>query len=283
MRAASEKLQVEPSTISRQIGQLEKSLGADLIEKSRRKVKLTPAGKLTVDYYREIRTTEDTYLANLEGMKSSKSGSIMLAMGDAMITDSFLVALDRFVNAHRNVKIGIRLGGARQIVHSVVDDEAHFGLIFHVTTEPKISIRLSLAQPLHVIVNPAHRFAGRKSVEIREIAKEPLALPPASFQLRQIIHDAEREQGIFFDCALESESFSLLKWFARSGHGVTVLNRALVEDDLRAGKLAAVPVASMLLNSTKVSLITRAGRKLPILTRKFMVDVESYLRKSFQD
>lgn len=282
MRAASELLEVEPSTISRQIARLEKSLGIDLIERARRNVMLTEAGKVTVDYYKEVRTAEDTYLANLESLKSAKAGNIVLHMGEGLITETFLDMLDRFIVAHSNLKLTIRMGGTLEIIHSVLEDEAHFGFIFHVTSEPKISIRLSLAQPLRVLVAPSHPFAGRQKVGLKDVAGQPLALPPERFQIRQLVHAAEKEQGVFFDCAFESESFSLLKWFARSKHGVTILNQVHARQELQEGLLVAVPIDSPVLENTRVSLISRVGRKLPKVVQAVLVDAELFLKQSFR-
>lgn len=281
MRAASEKLEVEPSTISRQIAELERSLGTELIERSRRKVRLTEAGKLTIDYYRDVRTTEDSYLANLENLKSARSGTVVISMGDALITDSFQHMLDGFVGAHCDLKLSVRTGGTAEIIHSVLEDESHFGFIFHVTSEPKISIRLSLAQPLQAVVAPTHPIARKRVVGLDDLAREPLALPPESFQIRQIIHEAEKEQGVFLNCAFESNSFKLLKWFARSEHGVTILNESHAGDDLQAGDLVAIPIHSSVLKNTRVSLISRAGRKLPVVVQTVLLDAEMFLKQSF--
>ncbi|MEJ8569248.1 LysR family transcriptional regulator [Wenzhouxiangellaceae bacterium CH-27] len=281
MRAASEKLEVEPSTISRQIARLEDTLGIELIERSRRKIQLTEAGRLSVDYFREIRTAEETYLSNIEDLKSVKSGQVVVSLGDAMINESFQAMLDHFLDENPNLKVTFRVGGASQIISSVLEDESHFGAIFHVTTEPRISIRLSLPQPLQAIVSPAHSFAQRKSVTLDDLSQEPLALPPESFQLRRIVQQAEREQEVFLDCALESESFALLAWFARSGHGVTILNDALLENELRSGKLIAVPIESSVLGSSRISLISRAGRKLPLVAQRLLIHMERYFKQSF--
>ncbi|MBW8077744.1 MAG: LysR family transcriptional regulator, partial [Gallionella sp.] len=48
MHAASEKLDVAVSSISRQIAQLESELGLPLIERGRRALKLTQAGEMAV-------------------------------------------------------------------------------------------------------------------------------------------------------------------------------------------------------------------------------------------
>jgi DNA-binding transcriptional LysR family regulator len=189
--------------------------------------------------------------------------------------------LDGFVGAHGDLKLSVRTGGTAEIIHSVLEDESHFGFIFHVTSEPKISIRLSLAQPLQAVVAPTHPIACKRVVGLDDLAREPLALPPESFQIRQIIHEAEKEQGVFLNCAFESNSFKLLKWFARSKHGVTILNESHAGDDLQAGNLVAIPIRSSVLKNTRVSLISRAGRKLPVVVQTVLLDAEMFLKQSF--
>jgi DNA-binding transcriptional LysR family regulator len=80
---------------------------------------------------------------------------------------------------------------------------------------------------------------------------------------------------------MESDSFSLLKWFARSEHGVTILNEGLIRNDLKSKSLVAVPINSTILEGTKISLITRVGRKLPMATQKLLVELERFLKQAF--
>ena len=48
-RAAAEALGVAQPALSRQIAQLEKSLGLDLLSRTRRKVEITPTGQALLD------------------------------------------------------------------------------------------------------------------------------------------------------------------------------------------------------------------------------------------
>ena len=87
MRAASEELNVATSSISRQIAALEKDLGMRLIEGGRRKIKLTEAGDAAFAYYREMRAHEEVFLSRVEELRSVRTGTINLAVGEAFISD----------------------------------------------------------------------------------------------------------------------------------------------------------------------------------------------------
>ena len=80
MRAASDKLDVATSSVSRQIGELESELGLKLIEKGRRRIKLTEAGEAACLYYKEKLSQEEAFLSKIEELKSIRTGKITLAV-----------------------------------------------------------------------------------------------------------------------------------------------------------------------------------------------------------
>ncbi|HEX2139899.1 MAG TPA: LysR family transcriptional regulator, partial [Woeseiaceae bacterium] len=90
MRAASEKLNVAPSSISRQIAQLEEELGIPLIERSRRSLKLTEAGEIAINYFRELTTHQEAFISQLRDLRGLKGGTVKLAVGEGFIGDLLL-------------------------------------------------------------------------------------------------------------------------------------------------------------------------------------------------
>jgi DNA-binding transcriptional LysR family regulator len=280
MRAASEQLDVATSSISRQIAALEKDLGVPLIEGGRRKIKLTEAGEAACAYYRESRAHEEVFLSKLEELKSVRTGKIDLAVGEAFITDHFSEALQQFMRTYPGMTVRVKVSGTNDAVALVRDDEAHFGLIFDVPRDPKVRARLSFDQPLKVVMHPSHELAKRESVSLSELTKCSIGLPEDSFRIRQLVRAAEAADGVFLESELIANSMTLLKDFAKCGRGITVMPEFLAQEDLAAGKLKAIPTTNAVLNSTKISLITRAGRQMPMGVYRLLQRVEGYLRSS---
>lgn len=278
MRAASEALNVATSSVSRQIAALEKDLGMRLIEGGRRKIKLTEAGDAAFTYYREMRSHEEVFLSRIEELRSIRSGTIHLAVGEAFISDKFSEVLQEFMLRFPGMTVRVRMSGTNNSVALVRDDEAHFGLIFDVPRDVKVRARVTLSQPLQAIMHPNHEFAMRQSMKLSELAGSNIGLPEDSFRIRQILRDAEHAEGIFLEPGLVANSMTLLKDFAKCGRGVTFLPAFLAQPQLSEGKLKAVRVDNPVMNATTISLITRVGRQLPNGVYQLMQRIESYLR-----
>lgn len=279
MRAASEELNVATSSISRQITALEKDLGMRLIEGGRRKVKLTEAGEAAFAYYREMRAHEEVFLSRIEELRSVRSGIINLAVGEAFINDEFSDVLQEFMRKFPGITVRVKMSGTNSSVALVRDDDAHFGLIFDTPRDPKVRARLTLSQPLKAIVAPNHELASTPKIKLAELARFPIGLPEDSFRIRQIIKEAEHAESIFLEPRLIANSMVLLKDFAKSGRGVTFLPEFLAQPHLGEGKLVAIPVENPVMNSTKISLITRVGRQLPNGVYRLMQHIEAHMRR----
>jgi len=280
MRAASEELDVATSSISRQITSLEKELGISLIEKNRRGIKLTEAGELACNYYRERQAHDEVFLSRIGELRSIRTGKIDLAVGEAFITDEFSQLLQQFMQDYPGVLVSVKVSGTNSSVALVRDDEAHFGLIFDTPRDPKVKARSMVPQPLHVAAHPDHEICRKEVLTLAELNKYSVGLPEESFRIRQIIHLAEHEQGMFIEPSLVTNSMTLLKDFAKSGRGITILPDFLAQPELSQGKLCAIPTNSAVLNATQISLITRVGRQLSPSAYRLLVIVESYLKKS---
>lgn len=278
MRAASEELNVATSSISRQISALEKDMGLRLIEGGRRKIKLTEAGDAVFAYYREMRAHEEVFMSRIADLRSIRSGMINLAVGEAFISDAFSEVLQDFMNRHPGLIVRVKMGGSNSAVMLVREDEAHFGLIFDTPRDPKVRARLTLSQPLKAIVHPKHELAKRSSLKLAELGKYSIGLPEDSFRIRQIVHEAERSEGVFLEPVLVANSMMLLKDFAKCGRGLTFLPEFLAEPHLTEGILKAIPIDNEVMNTTKISLITRSGREVPTGVYRLMLRVEAHLK-----
>lgn len=277
MRAASDLLNVAPSSISRQISQLEDEAGLPLIERGRRSIKLTEAGEAVIDYYREELALEETFRDNLESLRGLRRGNIKIAMGEGFVSQNLARVIADFVKAHPGIRIAVEVAATNDLVRMVSEDDVHFGLTFEAPTDPRLSRRLSLDAPIRLLVTPGHALAARTRVSLRELADEALALPGPSFRIRQMLQHAEGREGVHLTPCFTSNSLALLKDFARSGKGATILPQIAAVSELTEGHLVSVPIDNRVLSETTVNVMTRRGRQLPAAIITFMNVISSSL------
>ena len=274
MRAASEQLDIAPSSISRQIAMLEKELGLVLIEKGRRTIKLTEAGETAVSYFRERRSQQEAFISRVQGLSGLREGRIVLAVGEGLVGNPLFEILTDFMEEHSGIKIATRVIGTNAVLDLIVNDEAHIGMVFQSPPHPKIRVRSSTEQPMSVIFHPNHRFSHLRSVTLADLQQERMALPERSFRIRQVLQEVERHRGILLNPSLTSNSLLLLKEFAKSGAGVTLLPAIAAYSEMQAGWLLARPINDSMLMHTGVHVVTRLGRQLSLAAAKLLQRIE---------
>ncbi|WP_420139797.1 LysR family transcriptional regulator [Sphingomonas sp.] len=278
MRLASEKIGVAVSSISRQIAQLEQDLGTPLIERGRRSIRLTEAGRMALDYYRDQLADREALMNRLRDLREMKTGRIDMAVGEGFIGRSFIGLIDAFQRRNPGITVSITSGTTSEIVRMVLEDEAHIGMILHTSDEPKIRTRTAVAQPLMVICSPDHPAAAMPALTLADLQQHHLCLPPKGFRIRHLLNDAEKRAQTWLEPNIVSSSLQVMRELARAGRMVTLLPRVSVISELEEGTLVARPLREAELEHATVSLIHRLARQLDGAPSRLLGQLEAKLK-----
>lgn len=278
MRLASEKVGVAVSSISRQISQLEATVGLPLIEPGRRSIRLTDAGRMVLEFHRRQLADRETLFNQLQELREVKTGHVVLAIGEGFIGNSFAGTIEQFQRRNPGIAVTVNSCASSEIVRMVLEDEVHVGMILHVTDEPKIRTRLSVNQPLTVLCAPSHPAARLESVTLADLAEYVLCLPPKGFRIRTSLAQAERRARIMLEPMLVTTSIHMMRDMAKGGRVVTVLPRISALAELAEGSLVARPLRDPELEYSTVSLIHRLGRQLDGAPARLLSLLENSLK-----
>ncbi len=263
VRAAADSLNVAPSAVSRHITQLEQELTTPLMERHRRGVKPTEAGEKVLDYYRHRLAQQEVLWDSLRSLQGLHSGSVTLSVGEGFV-DALSPILTKFSNLYPKIELNVNVCGSNELIRQVVEDESHIGLVFNPAADPKLRVHVRKIQPLQIIVAPDHPLVSSKNpVSVKGLDRFRLALPGASFGIRQILSLAENKIGRTLIPTLTCNNIAMLKRIAVEG-GVTLLPSFVVENEVKAGQLLALPLEQDVFNTPEAQLITRLGRQLSV-------------------
>lgn len=278
MRLASDKIGVAVSSISRQISQLEAAMGVALIERGRRSIRLTDAGRLVFDFHRDQMADRESLMNRLQELREVKTGHISMAIGEGFLGNAFAATLDQFQRRNPGIAITVHSCASSEVVRMVLEDEAHIGMILHISDEPKIRTRVSVSQPLTVLCAPGHPVAALETVTMAELARHALCLPPKGFRIRTQLAQAERRGRVMLEPMLVTTSIQMMRDVAKAGRAVTVLPRISAVTELAEGSLVARPLIDPELEHSSVSLIHRLGRKLDGAPARMLSLLENNLK-----
>ena len=263
MRAAADLLAVAASSISRQIAQLEGEVGTALIERGARRLRLTEAGRLLIEYHEAQLTQREIFEARLSDLKGLRTGRISLAVGEGFVGTPLSTLINGFVRKNPGLQLDVHiLASSREVARLVVEDEAHLGLAFDASDDPRIRVVTSVGNPLCAVMLPTHPLADRAAVTLSELVRYPMCLPERSLRTRQILNEVEAAERVTLQPGVTSNSIVFLKSLLLSSDLCTLLPLLAVAEEVERGDFIAVPVDGAALHGTSIHLISRLGRRL---------------------
>jgi DNA-binding transcriptional LysR family regulator len=169
---AAERLQVSPARVSQTVQKLERRVGAPLFERTSRKVRLTPLGRqLRADIAPHHQAINDGFtraVAAARGVSGVLRLGLMGAYGQLML-DVF----DVFGSRHPDCEVQIREIVFGDPFGRLRDGEVDIAVAWLPIAEADLHVGPSVGtESIILAVGSRHRFAGRASVDLEELAEE---------------------------------------------------------------------------------------------------------------
>jgi DNA-binding transcriptional LysR family regulator len=240
-RAAEKRFRTQPA-ISAQIRSLEEEVGTRLLDRSGGKVSLTSPGKEFQKYAEDAVQARRNILLHLAEMERVPRGEIVVGANEATCLHILPEVFASFKNQYPNVNVSINRAERSRIVEQIIDNSVDFGIVSMPITDNRLTVVPIHKDELVIITGPEHPLAKLKSATIEQVAEYPLLLPQAG-RTRDAIDNALSERRLKPNISMELDSSELLKRFVAAGLGIGFIGRSSVIEDIRAGVLAAIPVA----------------------------------------
>ena len=225
-RAAS-KLRVSQPSLSRQMRDLEASLGVTLFRRSPNSLSLTETGRKFLAEAKMIFDVIDQARTRITGHAISTKSHLIVGHVPILASGMLPILLKDLKSAAPSLGVKLREESAAALIESVREFKVDVAL----TPRPRVRISSDLVfvqmcslRP-GIFVPPMHRFAGRESVRPRELLNEPIIVPIlkeyANYHhyLKTVYRIAKTNPKI----AMESDTGSGLLVAAASGYGIVVM------------------------------------------------------------
>lgn len=209
--------------VSRGLARLEADVGAPLLRRSGRTLRMTRAGAIFKRHVDAMLTDLDDGLAAVQQLMDPGAGVVAVAFQASL--GSWLVP--RLIGGFRAEHPGVRfeLGQTRDVfVPDMLDaGEVDLGITTVHLPDPGVRWQLLMSEPLYLAVPGTHPLADRDGVELRDLAAEPFVVLGRPSRLRDQVDDLCRQAGFTPRAAFEAEDLPTVRGFVASGLGVAVV------------------------------------------------------------
>lgn len=263
---AAAVLELAPSLISRNIGQIEESWGGALFHRTGRGFVLTEFGSQMLP--NAITLLDQSAQLNNMACQSSKtpSGIVRLGIIPSLATNIMSVLMADLQSRAPEIRVIVREG-----LNGHIDEWLTAGSV-----DMAVINRFALARNQNeytlgeletfVVCSPKNRIAQSRTVNFADLAEVPLVLPHFQSGLRSVLDYHSRKQDISLTVAIEAESISVMKHVAMSGDAVAILPVCSVWEEVKAGKLSIVKIANPSI-FRQINLATAQPKSMSLATK----------------
>jgi DNA-binding transcriptional LysR family regulator len=260
---------ISQSAVSQQIRALEERFNRRLFERSRGgTVVPTAAGMTFYQGCREIIERFNALTEEMKGLGNIVSGQVRVATIYSVGLHELSPVLKRFMKAHPQVNVHIEYSRPNRVYDDVINHTIDIGIVAYPTPRPQIEIIPFRADRLVLVCSPDHEFARRKRIDVRALAGKRVIGFDRDIPTRKAVDRIFREHGITVEYVMEFDNIETIKRYVEADLGVTIVPRATVENELRAGTLRVINFTERFLRP--IALIHRKGKIFSAAGRKFI-------------
>ncbi len=239
VRAAADTLHMTQPAASMALAEMERQLDASVFDRERGRLHLNTRGRELLPLAQELLERHAEF-----GRRGTESGVALrgeLRIGTSNTIGNYLVGelLGRFVRAHPQVAIRLRVANTATIAAAMLDHSLDVGCVEGPVTGPLLEVRGWREDRLVVCTAPDHLLARKRRLapadfaDVRWVLREPGSATRATTE--RVLARLPPGQTV-----LELDQTEAIKQAVVAGLGIACLPEVAVSDAVQTGRLKAL-------------------------------------------
>lgn len=234
---AAEKMNVSQSALSVQIQKLEHQVGHKLFLREGKRLVLTEAGQIALDYADTVFKAGDELFSTLRGQPAA-SQQVLRVGALTTLSRNFQLEFVRPLVGRADVELIVRSGNMRDLLAQL---ESHaLDVVLANSAAPQdarsqLRSHLLNEQPVSIVGSKARK---RKKFRFPDdLTTQPILLPSLDSDIRAAFDRTLELAGVRPVILAEVDDMAMLRLLARESDGLALVPPIVVRDELRSGAL----------------------------------------------
>jgi len=266
-RAAIE-FDVTQSAVSQAMHQLEESIGARLLDRSRRPLELTAAGEIYLAGVQKLLRGYQRLEDNVRSLGGHVSGRLTIGAIYSIGSTYMPAAREEFRLRQGDVQVRFEYGSSESVAEMVESGEIDFGLVSYPQNTRRLRCIAWLQEPMRVICSSGHRFARAGEIDLKMLDNCELVGFESSLRVRRKIDGFLAQHNVNVDVTMEFDNIDSIIRCVQANSGVTILPEATVRKECADGSLRVVACKQMRL-TRPLAIVVRKNGKLTAAADEF--------------
>lgn len=269
----AERLHLTPSAVSFQIKRIESQTGFILFERIGKRVTLTDAGEVLLEYARLVLRSLHNVDEALTALRGVSGGRVRLGL---VSTAKYIVPhmVARFRTACPGVSVQLREGNRREVQHLLTSGAVDLAIMGQPESGADVVAQRFAPHPSVIVAHPGHRLRPAPRLQPADLAGEWFVMREDGSGTRLLADRFFRDAGFTPQVAMETSSNEMIKQSVIAGMGLALISQHTISLEAALGLL--VPLAIEDASLMRAWFVVQR-RTLPLLPaqarlRGFLVD-----------
>lgn len=259
----AQALHISQPAVTREIRDLESSLGLPLFDRHPRGVTTTEGGQRLLQFAERIFALEQAAERDLRDLAGLGHGELLLGASATLGVYWLPPLLNRFRERHPGVFVSLQMSNTREVLKQLDDALISLGFVEGPFPAEDYAHHLLARDRLLPVVGPAHPLARRRDLRMAELQEHELYLREVGSGARASIEQAYRRHGLEARAAMVGGGTEPLKRLIVGGRGIAWLSQLVVGEELANGRLVQLEVRDLQIERDLHVLWRRGSRLNP--------------------
>ena len=259
---------VTQSAVSQQISSLERTFKSLLIERSKKKFRLTREGQVLYEYSKQVIATYDALNSKLQEIKDIISGTIRVATIYSIGLHDLPPYLKKFLKGYPTVNVHVEYRRANQVYDDILGNVVDLGLIAFPERDSRLETISFRTDRLVFVCHPQHPLAKSKSLKLKSLGGQKFIGFEKDIPTRKALDKIFKDQGVKPNYVMQFDNIETVKRAVEIDSGVTILPEETLTSEIANQTLASVRLDGNY--SRELAVIHKKGKVLSPAMKKFI-------------
>lgn len=230
------------SAASQALQEVERELGVAIFDRTRRPLAVTAAGKICLDYCKDMLRRHEVLQAELASIRKQVDGTVSIAAIYSVGLSEMSRIEERFAQRFPDAELAVQYLRPERVWEAVVRDEADLGLMSYAESSRDVVALPWRDEEMVVVVSPDHPLARQNSARALDLAGESFVGFDDDLPIQQQISRYLKDHRVEVEVVLRFDNIEMIKQAVAHGAGISIMPERVMREDMLQGRLMALPL-----------------------------------------
>lgn len=231
---------VSQSSATQQIQQLERSLGISLLDRATRPLSVTGAGKLYLEFCRDVLRRHEEFQSALGQLKSEVDGAVRIAAIYSVGLSEMSELEQEFSRRYPSARLEVEYLRPEKVQEAVLADHADLGLMSYAEPTRDLMVLPWREEEMVVAVAPNHPLARWTGIHVHELQGLEFVGFDQDLPIRRDLDRFLKEHDVTVQVTVHFDNLQMMKEAVAHGAGVSIMPARVMRQEIALGRLIAV-------------------------------------------